>query len=244
MVLLVLATSCKKDRIKEVRPKTAADFEKIMAVDKDFSSFISSSIELENLTLEKYKPSILVQNNFGTNKKVLTPAQNEEFKKIKSFVEMRNFLNNHQIEEANIIVDILEKQSLSFYNFVKKYPEYSKLGQEEKEILIGNSLKANDKLTISTQFSNSRINGKVMLANGDPMQAYGLAIEGCQNSYRTAFRAIWAATDLTMLATSFETAGIGSAVAFAAACVATYYADQERGNCMTLAANLLYNEIF
>ena len=46
---LLLIGSCKKDNQSKQDPKTYADFEKVMQNDQDFNSFISSSIELENL---------------------------------------------------------------------------------------------------------------------------------------------------------------------------------------------------
>lgn len=245
MIILLLASSCKKDRIEEVRPTTFADFEKIMQTDLSFNNFINTSLELENLTLEKYKPSFILKNTINTSRKKFTISEQEELKKIKNFSEMKSFLSSHNVENASKIVDLLEKQSLSLYTFLKKYPEYDKLSFKEKQLLISKSIKAYELLNIPTQMNSAYVwtNGKLMFANGDPMQAYGIAIQGCQNSYRTNFIAATATADIALFASLFDPTGIAYVSSALTYFTVIYFLDQERGNCMNLAAELLYNEL-
>lgn len=114
----MLIGSCKKEKVEEIRPKTAADFEKVMATDKDFNQFISASIDLENLELSNYDPSSV--RAFNKKRTILTNKEIDELKSIKSYDLLFDFFKVHKIDNAEERIKNLKKQSNSFYSFLKK----------------------------------------------------------------------------------------------------------------------------
>ncbi len=241
ILLLLFVSSCKKDPV-EARPKTAADFEKIMASDKDFNAFIKFSLELEDLSKPEPIPAFILQNNSVKARKILSVSEQETLKKVNNFGEMRTYLNSLKIENTNKIVDVLEKQSTYFKQFIINYPEYKELTFKEKSILLSNALKTDDKVTapLSSYYRN---NGKLMVANQDDLYDFNMAIAGCQAAYRSNFISIWAAADITMVATSWETSGLGTIAAFITACVLTEIAHNAMYECYDLAAGQFFHDI-
>ena len=159
---------------------------------------------------------------------------------------MRKFLNDHQVENANKIVDIFEEQSINLKIFLKQYPEYGKLTLKEKQELITKSLKKHEKLITKTGFNTYIGQGKIMFAEDQwqkALNAYGFAIQGCQDSYRNSFTAATAVADIALLASLADPTGIAYAAAAVSYFVTIYFLDNERDNCMDLAANLFCNEV-
>lgn len=241
-LLLILFTfcailiSCKKDRIEELRPTTFADFEKIMSNDADFNNFISTSLKLEKITTSGYSPTVVINSKLP-RVKVFTEQELTELKSIKDFESLAEFLKENKVEDAEQKIIDLKAQSLYFYNFISKYPEFRTLTKQEKTTLIHNSIKAKDNFNMLVNFNFA--NSKNKLMSGDPVQMYGLAIQACQDQYRIAFDAIWAGADVAMVFGSFS-GGLTNVGIFAGACVATYFIDQARGACMDSAATGLY----
>lgn len=196
ILLLLIVSSCKKEVPEEPRPKTFADFEKIMACDVDFNNFISISLKLEKPTTYDYSPTVVVDSK-PHRKKVFTEQQLFELKSIKDFETLAQFLKENEIENVEQKIIDLKAQSQSFYNFVAKYPEFKNLTKQEKIMLIHNSFKAKDNFKTLISFSSA--NSKNKLMNADPAQMYGLAIQACQDQYRYAFDAIWAGADVAMI---------------------------------------------
>lgn len=236
-LLSVALFSCKKESIIQERPKTFEDFEKIMAADLDFNKFISASLELEKNYSDTYSPSIIITE--APKKKIFTEEEITELKEIKNFETLSEFLKIHKVENYEEKINNLKTQSKSFYNFIIKYPEFSKLNNEEKIKLIHQSMIAKNDFNKFLRIQNINSQGKIMAA--DPMQLYGLAIQACQDSYRSNFDIIWVSADSGMAINAWN--GLGTAGIFITACILTVIADNARGNCMDNAAAVLYLSI-
>jgi hypothetical protein len=235
-LLGVALFSCKKESFVQERPKTFEDFEKVMATDIDFNRFLSASLSLEKTNTDAYSPTVII-NSANSEKKLFTEDELEELKSIKDFKTLEGFLKAHNVANADKKIEYLKTQSMSFYNFLNRYPEFTKLSKEQKVKLIHQSITAKDNFNKLTTFTYSSHQNRTM--NADPAQMYGLAIQLCQDQYRIAFDAIWAGADVAMLFGSFS-GGLTNVGIFAGACVATYFIDQARGACMDSAAQALY----
>ncbi len=243
MIFFILVSSCKKEKIEQPIPKTFADFEKIMATDKDFNLFISSSLELEELLISAYRPSTRLFNRHATKRKALNNIEISEISTLKNFDELLNFYKEHQVENAQETVAILKKQLLSYHSFVIKYPEIRNISISDKKLLISNALKNKEKslLNIASNHSNRKL--MVAPSDPDPLYDYNSAVSSCQASYRYTFLTIWTAADIGLTAALFDPTGISSISVFATAVVATDIARAQMFDCFDRATDVFYHDI-
>lgn len=244
MILLVFAVSCKKDKIEESRPKTVAEFEKVMATNLDLQSFISASISLENIELSKYDQSVVLMSSQVKKHKTLNEEDIVKLKTIKTYDSLLSFFKDHQIDNAEERVEMLKKQSLSFYSFINEYPEFKLLSIEDKKLLLLNSLKSRPKHSKILEFNILQNQGKLMVADdaNELFFDYNNSISACRSSYRSQWITIWATTDIALLGAAFDPSYISTAVIFTSAVTATLIAESAMFDCFDDASSIFFSK--
>lgn len=123
MILLIFASSCKKDKIEELRPTTFADFEKIMETDLNIKLLTTTTkslfLKVNSNQAIIIKPAIV--------KKTVAVGEIELkdlAKKTKNKKDLLKYFEHYQVEEANRKVGLINRQNELYLSFLKDYPEF------------------------------------------------------------------------------------------------------------------------
>lgn len=191
LILLLFNLSCKKEEILELRPKTAADFQKIILVNKNIQEFTTiahllyiekaNSSNLSSL-MTKYDPTV--------NYNPISTKDVEELKEtVKTKADLLNVFKKMNINNSAYIVDLLEKQNNAMFAFMKEYPEFIKLTVEEKKKLLLDMLNTNAKKEAA--FAKSSSIGGFNISGNSCQYTYETNLASCEFYYNLALIGVW-----------------------------------------------------